>query len=89
MAFLVVALASFLLFSLAWPLSVRNYVSHGVIEVDVIKTPVATGWFKQQLAEIVQRHTSDEAVFKLAQEVHAGVQGRALTQLSALSLIHI
>jgi len=83
LAFLVVALASFLLFSLAWPLSVRNYVSHGVIEVDVIKTPVATGWFKQQLAEIVQRHTSDEAVFKLAQEAHAGVQGRALTQLSA------
>ena len=82
MAFLVVALASFLLFSLAWPLSVRNYVSHGVIEVDVIKTPAATGWFKQQLAEIVQRHTSDEAVLKLAQEAHAGIQGRALTQLS-------
>ena len=82
LAFLVVALASFLLFSLAWPFSVRNYVSHGVIEVDVIKTPAATGWFKQQLAEIVQRHTSDEAVLKLAQEAHAGIQGRALTQLS-------
>jgi len=83
LAFLVVALASFLLLSLAWPLSVRSYVSHGVIEVDVIKTPAATGWFKQQLAEIVQRHTSDEAVLKLAQEAHAGIQDRALTELAA------
>ena len=82
LAFLVVALASFLLLSLAWPLSVRSYVSQGVIEVDVIKTPVATGWFKQQLAEIVQRHTADEAVFQLAKEAHAGIPGRALAELA-------
>jgi len=83
LAFLVVALASFLLLSLAWSFSVRNYISHAVIEVDVIKTPVATNWFKQQLVEIVQRHTSDAAVFSLAKEAHAGIQGRALTELAA------
>ena len=82
LAFLVVGLASFLLLSLAWPFSVRNYVSRGQIVVDVIKTPVATGWFKQELAEIVQRHTADEAVFQLAK---AGVQGQALAEFSANS----
>ena len=51
----------------------------------MIKTPFATGWFKQQLAEIVQRHTSDAAVFSLAKEAHAGIQGRALTELSTNS----
>lgn len=83
LAFTVVALASFLLLSLAWPLSVRSYVSHGVIEVDVIKTPVATGWFKQQLARIVQSHTSDEQVFQLAQEAHSAIPGRALAELAS------
>jgi len=85
LAFLVVGLATFLLLSLAWPLSVRSYQSHGVIEVDVIKTPVATSWFEQQLTEIVQRNTSDEAVLRLAQHAHAGIPGRALTELSASS----
>ncbi len=80
---MVVALASFLLLSLSWPLSVRSYVSRGSVEVDVIKTPVATGWFEQQLAQIVQRHTSDEAVFRLAQQTHAVIQGHALAEFSA------
>ena len=83
LAFLVVAIATFLLLSLAWPLSVRNYVSRGVVEVDVIKTPTATNLFKQQLSQIVQRHTTGDAVSRLAEEADASVKGRTLSELAA------
>jgi len=80
-----VAAASFLLLSLTWPFSVRSYVSRGVIDVDVIRTPVATKWFKQQLGQIVQHHTSDGMVSRLAQQTHDAIPGPALAELSASS----
>lgn len=85
MAFAVVALASFLVLSLAWPLSVRSYVSQGAIDIDVIKTPVAIGWFKQQLAEIVQHHTSQDSVFRVAREAQSAIPGRALAEFASSS----
>ena len=84
-AFMAVAAASFLLLSLTWPFSVRSYVSRGVIDVDVIRTPVATKWFKQQLGQIVQHHTSDGMVSRLAQQAHDAIPGPALAELSASS----
>ena len=81
-AFAVVALACFLLISLAWPLSVRSFVSQGQIDVDVIKTPTAVSSFKQLLADIVKRHTSVPAISRLATQTQAVISGRSLNELS-------
>ncbi len=84
-AFIVVALACFLLVSLSWPLSVRTHICQGRIEVDVIKTPAAVSSFKRQLTDIVQRHTAPKAVAQLANEVLAISPNRSLKELSTAS----
>jgi hypothetical protein len=85
LAFTVVALASFSILSLTWPLSVKSYDSRGSVEIDLIKTPVATDLFKQQLAQIVQHHTAKESVFRVAREAHSAIPGIALADLASES----
>ena len=81
-AFVVVALAVFLIVSLIWPLSVNRFMSKGQIEIEVAKTPQAQDALQTLLTNVLPRHTSPDALAQLADHVLSQVPSNALTNLS-------
>ena len=81
-AFVIVALAVFLITSLIWPLSVDRFMSKGQIEIEVAKTPQAQDALQTLLDNVLPRHTSPEALTELADHVLSQVPSTSLTNLS-------
>ena len=65
LAFLTVACTLFVVFSLLWPLSVRTWQSQSEIGLSLAKRKGSDKEFKELLHEVVQRHTSVEAIERI------------------------
>lgn len=65
LAFLTVASAFFFAFCLLWPLSVRSWQSQSEIAVSLTKRADSDEQFQHLLHEVVQRHTTVEAIERI------------------------
>jgi len=65
LAFFTVASALFFAFSCLWPLSVRTWQSQSEIEVSITRRQGSEEQFQHLLHEVVQRHTTVEAIERI------------------------
>ncbi len=77
----VVALASFLLISMIWPLATRGYESRAQIEVDVEQNGDAVARFKTILDEVVLRNLSENALKRSIEQVRLDKPSQIMDRL--------
>jgi hypothetical protein len=77
-AFLAVATATFFCLSLIWPLSIKSWRSESEISLKLTKRTDSSVEFNKLLTEVVQRHTSVDAISRSLETNGLGIENSSI-----------